>query len=213
MINQKNYLIVICLLISLFSLKAYSQIKKSNNELWIDFKNSAHKIGFCIYHVKQEVCKEHLLIKNELKKVSKPESDSDIYYFLLNPKWAKKRLIDYSENNDSKPEDFLILFDIDQNSFKKLYDSTKTSNSYKMFSILNLNDKFEFKTHRETNSNIIFYISSSRTNSILSNTMWREFMSNRLGRLDSKIEISITGVNALNDYRYFKNSFLTFIEK
>lgn len=211
MIKQKGYSIIIFLIISFFTLKTYSQIKKSNNESWITFKNSAHKIGFCVYHVQQEVCKEHSQIKYELQKIS--NSESEVHYFELNSKWAKDRLTSLAENTASKSEYYLILFDIDQGSFKKLYDSTKTSNSHRKFSVFNLKDKFEFKMRRETSSRVDFYILSNRASSILSNTMWREFFSNRLGRLDSKIEISVSGSNALKDYYNFKDSFMNFVKK
>ncbi|MFD1294977.1 hypothetical protein ACFQ5N_14125 [Lutibacter holmesii] len=212
MTKHKSFIIVIYLIISFFNSKTYSQIEHSNNELWLALKNSAHNIGFCVYNVQQEPCIEHLHIKNELEKISETP-DTDINYFLLNPKWAKDRLTELSKNNNSKLENYIILFDIDQNSFKKLNDSTKTSNSYKMFSIFNLNNEFEFKTHRETVTHVTFFILSNTTSSILSNTMWREFMSNRLGRLDSKIEISLNGANAMSDYHKFKNSFINFVEK
>jgi hypothetical protein len=206
MIKQKRCLIIICIIVSLFNFKSYSQTEKSNDKSWLSFKNAAHRIGFCIYHIHQEICKEHSQIKNELEKISEPESD--VYYFKLHHLWAKKRLADWAESKASKSEDYFILFDIDQNSFKQLLDSTKTSNSYKMFSIFDLKDKFEFKMRWGT-----FYISSNRANSILTNTLWREFMSNRLGRLDSEIKISLSGTNTLNDYHNFKDAFIKFLKK
>lgn len=206
MIKQKNHLLLICIIVSIFNFKSHSQSKKSNDNYWQSFIEAAHGIGFCAYHKQQETCNEHSQIKYELEKINDPESDT--YYFQLDSIWAKKRLDKLAESKSSKSEDYLILFDIDQGSIKQLYDAPKTSNSYKMFSIFDLKDTLEFKIIRGT-----FYISSNKTNSILSNTLWREFMSNRLGRLDSKIEISLSGTNILNDYNKFKHAFIRFKEK
>ena len=208
---QKKHLIIFIMIVSFFNLKSYSQTKKPNDESWISLKNAAHSIGFCVYHVQQEPCNKHSQIKSEFEKVSEPESD--VYYFLLNPEWAKNRLTDWAESKAPIPEDYFMLFDIDQNSFKQLYDSTKTSNSYKMFSVFDLRDKFKFKTSRETDSSLTFYLTSNSVNSVLINTLWREYMSNRTGRLDYKIKISLSGINALNDYNNFKEAFIKFIEK
>jgi len=82
-----------------------------------------------------------------------------------------------------------------------------------MFSIFDLKNKFEFKKLRETDFSLSFYISSNRENSVLSNTMWREYISSRFGRLDSEIKISLNGTNALNDYHNFKEAFMKFMTK
>lgn len=211
MIKLKRYSIIICIIASFSTIKGYSQIEKTKSETWITFKNSAHNIGFCVYHIQQEACEEHLQIKDELQKIS--DSDSEVHYYELNPEWAKNRLISLAKNNASKPESYFILFDIDQSSYSKLYNSTKTSNSYKMFSVIDIKNKFEFKTHRKTNSSVIFKIVSSRANSILTNTMWREFFSHKLGRLSSEIEVTLTGPTSINDYHSFKDKFINFVEQ
>jgi hypothetical protein len=159
--------------------------------------------------MQQEFCNKHAKTKQELEKISLPESLDEVYYFLINPNWANNRLSNLAKNNQSN---YLILFDIDQKSFKKLYDSTKTSNSYNMLSIIDLKQEYQFKTYRETDSLITFYISSNKKNSILTNTMWREFMSNRLGRLETEIEITLNGINARKDYYNFKKYFLKYIK-
>ncbi len=211
MIKLKIHSIFIYLIISFFTIEGYSQIEKTKSETWIAFKNSAHNIGFCVYHIQQEACEDHSEVKDELLKISDPESE--VYYYQLDSKWAKNRLISLAKNNASKPENYFILFDVDQGSFAKLYDSTKTSNSYKMFSVFDLRDNFEIKTHRKSNSSIIFKIVSDRASSILTNTMWREFFSHRLGRLSSEIEISLIGSTSLKDYHSFKDKFMNFVKK
>lgn len=205
----KRTSIITCFLVCVFCLKTHSQSKKINSETWNSFKESAHRIGFCIYQMQQEFCNKHAKTKQELEKISLPESLDEVYYFLINPNWANNRLSNLAKNNQSN---YLILFDIDQKSFKKLYDSTKTSNSYNMLSIIDLKQEYQFKTYRETDSLITFYISSNKKNSILTNTMWREFMSNRLGRLETEIEITLNGINARKDYYNFKKYFLKYIK-
>lgn len=209
MIKLKRYFFFICLIVFFYGTKGYSQIVKINSEAWIAFKNSAHNIGFCVYHIQQEACDDHLQIKDELQKNS--DSDSENHYYTLNPEWAKNRLISLAKNNASKPERYFILFDIDQSSFNKLYDSTKTSNSYKMFSVFDIKNKFQIKTHRKTNASVIFKIVSSRANSILTNTMWREFFSHRIGRLNSQIEVTLIGPTSINDFNSFKDKFYEFL--
>ena len=211
MITLKNPIIVICIIFSFFYSKSYSQSEKLNDEIWNSFKESAHRIGFCIYHAQREACNKHSEIKHELEKVSEPESE--IYYFQIKPLWANNRLSDWAKTKKSNSDNYFILFDIDQKSIKKLYDSTKTSNSYMMFSVFDLTYKYQFKVRQKTDSDVTFYISSNAEKSILTNTMWREFISNRLGRLDTEIKISLNGINALGDYHNFKEAFIKFIEK
>ena len=43
--------------------------------------------------------------------------------------------------------------------------------------------------------------------------MWREFFSNRLGRLDTEINISLSGKHGMRDYLHFKKGFVKFIKK
>lgn len=207
----KHPILIICILFSFFNSESYAQSVLLNDKTWNSFKESAHAIGFCVYHKQQEVCNKHSGIKQELEKISEP--DSDIYYFTIKPSWANKRINDWAKTKESNADNYFILFDIDQKSHKQLYDSTKTSNSYTMFSVFNLKHKYQFKVRKKTDSDVIFYISSNSKNAILSNTMWREFMSNRLGRLDTEIEISLHGTNAVTDYHNFKEAFLKFIEK
>lgn len=211
MIKLKRYSIIISFIVSFSTIKGYSQIEKTNSKTWVAFKNSAHKLGFCVYHIQQEACEDHSEVKDKLQNNSNPESE--VYYYQLDSKWAKERLISLAKNNASKLENYFILFDVDQGYFAKLYDSTKTSNSYKMFSVFDLRDNFEFKTHRKSNSSIIFKIVSSRANSILTNTMWREFFSYRLSRLHSEIEVTLIGPTSINDYHSFKDKFTNFVKK
>ena len=81
-----------------------------------------------------------------------------------------------------------------------------------MFSVFNLNDEYQFKVRKSSKTELTFYISSHVEESILSNTLWREFLSNRLGRLDTEIKISLNGSHALNDYQNFKEAFLKLSE-
>jgi hypothetical protein len=211
MIPQKKYFIVVCIIASFFFSESYAQSKKSTDEKWNLLQDSAHKIGFCIYQVNRGFCNKHSDIKHQLEKISEPESD--IYYFEMKSSWANKRLHELAKTKKSNSADYLMLFDIDQKSTKKLQDSTKTSNSYVKFSVFDLKYKYQFKDRQKTVSNVAFYISSNTKQTILTNTMWREFFSNRLGRFDTEIKISLNGKNALADYSNFKEAFMKFTEK
>lgn len=211
MVTLKKPFIITCIIVSFFFSKTYSQSEKSDNEKWFYLKESAHRIGFCIYHVKRKICNKHSEIKHELERINK--SESEIYYFQIKYLWANNRLNDWAKTKKSNSGNYFILFDIDQKSFKKLYDSTKTSNSYMKFSVFDLSHKYLFKLRQKSDYGVTFYISSNTKESILTNTMWREFFSNRLGRLDTKIKISLNGSNALGDYHKFKEAFMSFTEK
>ena len=136
MITLKKTIIPLCILLTCLSFSSYSQSKKINLETWNSFKESAHKIGFCVYHVQMKACNQHSKIKLVLEKISEPESD--INYFEMKDSWANKRLIELAKTQKSNSADYFILFDIDQKSFKKLYHSKKTSNSYLKFSIFDI---------------------------------------------------------------------------
>lgn len=211
MILQKKQFIVICIITAFVFSKSYAQSKKAVDQRWNLLQEAAHKIGFCMYQVNRKICNKHSEIKHQLEKISEPESD--IYYFEIKSSWANKRLRDWAKTKKSNSADYLMLFDIDQKSSKKLSDSTKTSNSYVKFSIFDLKYKYQFKVRQKTASNVTFYISSNTKQSILTNTMWREFFSNRSGRIDTKIKISLSGKNAFNDYSNFKETFMKFTEE
>ena len=164
-----------------------------------------------MYQVQREICNKHSETKHQLEKVSEPESD--IYYFEMKSLWANKRLHNLAKTKKSNSIDYLMLFDIDQKSSKKLQDSIKTSNSYVMFSVFDLKYKYQFKVRQKTASNVTFYISSNTKQTILTNTMWREFFSHRPGRIDTEIKISLSGKNALVDYANFKEAFMKFTEE
>ena len=203
MITLKKTHLFFIIIISFFIQESYSQTKESTIEKWNKFKEAAHKIGFCIYHVEMKECSKHSNTKHELEKISEPEDD--IYYFQLKPLWAAKKIKDWAKSRNSN--DFFIIFDIDQKSFKKLYDASKTSNSYNRFSILDLKNKYDFKLRQASNSNLTFYISSNKKEAMLTNTMWREFFSHRAGRRESEIKITIEGKNALVEYKNFNKAF------
>lgn len=195
---------------SLFCSLSVAQLSPSNDEAWNAFRNSAHQIGFCVYHIQKEACEAHLEVKRELEIASDPESD--VYYFLLEPSWAKKRLVAWAESKDSSPENYFILFDIDQGSARQLHDSVKTSNSYMMFSMFDMRDEFMFQNSSRSNNGLNFKIRSKRAQSIVSNTMWREFMSNRSGRLENEIRISLKGPHAAEHLEVFKEAFQKTVE-
>ena len=211
MITLRKTTIAIYMFLSCLSFSSYSQSEKINLETWNSFKESAHKIGFCVYHVQMKACNKHSKIKKALEKISEPESD--INYFEMKPLWAKNRLTELAKRNKSNSNNYFILFDIDQKSFKKLYNSKKTSNSYLKFSIFDLKNKYQFTDRQESKAAIRFYITSNSKGSIVTNTMWREFFSNRLGRLDTEINISLSGKHGMRDYLNFKEGFVKLIKK
>lgn len=211
MIKPNNIIPLIYLIAVFFCSASLAQTTSSERESWDSFKEAAHEIGFCIYHFQQNACNEHFDVKQQLEKISDP--NSDVYYFRLEASWANERLSGWAETNESSPDNYFILFDIDQRSIRQLYDSTKTSNSYMMFSIIDLRDQFRIENYSRSGSGTTFKISANRPEAFMSNAMWREFMSNRLGRLENTISISLTGPNALEDYSEFKEAFLKFVNK
>lgn len=206
---KKTLVIILCIIVGIFYGNSYAQITTSDSVTWDSFKSSAHQIGFCLYHIEQDVCTEHNQIEKELIKIHADTLDT--YYFTLNENWAKERLTELASRNNTNSEDYLILFDIDQGAFRELYDSTTMSNTYRMFSILDINNNYTF-TVRNRISKVLLIIQSDKENSIVSNGMWREFMSNRPGRLDKDISITINGKDAINSGNDFKTAFLSFLE-
>lgn len=209
---KKSKLILFGVILLLIGVcKVYSQSLKLDDKTWGRLKKSAHKIGLCVFHIEKKVCSEHHKIKDELTRLDK-EDDSETFYFLMNQNWAKNRVEKWSERNNSNSSNYLLLFDINQNSFRKLYHSTAISNSLKGFAILDLRNNHKLEQVYKPNS-LIFKIKSGKKNAIITNSMWREFMTNRLGKLDSSLKIELNGLNAKRNFKKFKKAFTKFTKR
>jgi hypothetical protein len=205
----KNIFLVMCFVVC--SKHIHGQSNEINRDAWEKLRTSAQKIGFCVYHIQQEIGTEQNDLTSKIEKLKTEEND--IEYFKLDSVWANQRIRNWAKKQSSKPNENIILFDIDQGYLKQLDDTVRTSNSFKMFSILNLKHQYSFKIRQRSELESVLYITPNKRQSILSNVLWREFMSNRLGRFDSEIVIKVNGKNAHNDLIAFQDAFRFFLEK
>ncbi|MFK8006540.1 MAG: hypothetical protein AB8H03_09220 [Saprospiraceae bacterium] len=196
---------IVFVIFSFLANLTFGQTRNNINSDWNGLKNAAHQIGFCIYHPSKKHCKDH---SNELTKREKsaPE-DLDIYYFEMKKEWAQNRLNKWSEQQAQPTENFLILFDIAQNKpSEKL--ATETFNLFRGFVLIDLTDSIQFIFSKKEKNKMT--IKSDGKNALMENTLWREFMTGRLGRFSNNIEFDLIGKNAESDFEDFRKAFLFF---
>ncbi len=205
---MKYLIFIFCSL--LFSNHSFGQNKKttSQDSSWIAFKNTAHQIGFCIYHSSKNHCTDHS--DEFFKREKETPEDFDTYYFEMKKEWAKNRLDEWEKRQIQPAEDFLILYDVAQN-FSLEKTKTETYNLFQGFILIDLTDSIEFVFSNNNNPEMI--IKSKGKNALMENTLWREYMSGRLGRFSKKIDFKLIGKNAEADFEKFKEAFLLFQKK
>lgn len=182
------------------------RIIQQDSTSWDSLKNAAHQIGFCIYHSSHNHCTDH---SDEFAKREKETPDDmDTYYFEMKKEWAENRLDEWSKRQEQPVENFLILFDVAQD-FSLEKTKPETYNSFKGFILIDLTDSIEFVFF---NKNKII-IKSDEKNALMENTLWREFMTGRLGRFSPSIDFDLIGKNAEADFENFKKAFLFFQKK
>lgn len=198
------FLILSCVKIS------FCQTTSPDSLAWLNLNNAAHQIGFCIYHPSKSHCKNH---SNELAKREKTAPvDLDVYYFEIKKEWAQDRLNDWSERQAQPAENFLILFDIAQNKPSEKSE-TETFNLFRGFVLIDLTDTIDFTFQKKDLNQSMMSIESDEKNALMENTLWREFMTGRLGRFSPKIEFELMGKNVETDFEKFKDTFLFFQKK
>ncbi|WP_130287504.1 hypothetical protein [Aquimarina brevivitae] len=196
-------------IVLLCCLPAYTQSLQKNEEKWQNLQAAAHRIGFCVYQVKETVCTAHQQ-KSKSKTAAYTETE-EVYYFEFDCTWANKRITNWADTNTTSAEQYLMLFDTDQKNTKTAPNTTTTSNSYGMFSILDCTLTYDYKTRVTASIGINATVIARKKNSILSNTLWREFMSGREGRLETTISIPLYGNNAAQDFEAFKEAFINYL--
>ncbi|WP_452596658.1 hypothetical protein [Pontimicrobium sp. MEBiC01747] len=185
----------------ILSLILFSSLSYAQNNNWAKLKKSAHAIGFCIYNINEAYCNEHKAILNK----HEGEEDEEVHYFLMKEKWAKKRITDWAQQQKSHAKTHILLFDINQGfKYKNKLNNKKTNNR---FYIIDLKDqlilKIGYKKYNIT-------ISNNKPN-ILENSLWREFMSGRLGLLKKRIEFNAFSKSKPNRHlKKFKKHFISY---
>lgn len=167
----------------LLSLFLFSSLCYAQNNNWDRLKKSAHNIGFCVYNINQTFCNAHQSLKTKYEQETK--EDEDVYYFLMQEDWAKKRITDWAEQQQGNPKTHILLFDINQGFMHRNKSNSPKANS--RFYILDLKNELILKTGYKGYD---LTISHNNKPNILENSLWREFMSGRLGLLKKKIEFN-----------------------
>jgi hypothetical protein len=188
----------------LFSLFLFSSLCYAQNNNWDKLKKSAHSIGFCIYNINEPHCNKH---EATLKKYEEnAKEDEDVYYFLLKEDWAKKRLTEWAEQQQGNLKTHILLFDINQGfKYRNELNSPKANSR---FYILDLKDELTLKIGYKRYS---LTISHNNEPNILENSLWREFMSGRLGLLKKKIEFNaFSKSKPKKRLKVFKKRFLSY---
>lgn len=206
---MKCILLILCsLLSSNLSFCQNERTMKQDSSSWIALKNTAHQIGFCIYHPSRNYCTDH---SGELAKREKENTeDLDVYYFEMKKEWAQNRLDEWAKRQEQPVEDFLILFDVSQKHSLDKSEPEKTINSYRGFVLIDLTDTIDYSFHKKNKGESMMMIKSDGKNALMENFLWREFMTGRLGRYTQKIDFKLIGKNAKSDFERFKETFLNF---
>lgn len=185
--------------------KGVTQSNEPADSTWRNLSKATNRIGLCVYHVNKPLDTAHEKIARKVKELSNKEGEN--HYFKLDTSWANSRLRDWAETNNKNPEQYFMIFGIDQRYLSQLFDSTGSSNNYSKFSILDVEGTYSINTRLKPDSSCVFYLKSDKENSILSNRLWREFMSGRPGRLQTEITIEFNGKDVIKDLSVFINSF------
>jgi len=148
--------------------------------------------------------------EGELKRreqASNPEYE-EVYYFTITEEWAKTRIENSTVLDEIAKGDFLVLMDIRQDTFLTKVDTTlKVYPSYNKLMILNLENDFSFSYKRFGSAMVNAKIKSSAQESIIENTLWREFMSARLGLLLTEVTFPIGQLDKIEAFHLFEKAF------
>ncbi len=185
------------LLALLFSFLSFFQ----NQSDWENLKNAAHQLGFCVYRIDETYCKEHIG-EYEKRQARGKEEEGEVHYFELKENWAKKRIQKFSSFHERSAKDFLMLFDVQQGPLPDSPDSY----SYHGFIIIDLKNEINFIQIREDAKTAKCFIQSPNEYTMMENTLWREFMSGRLGIFSKKIHF-FTNNTDTKYYGRFKTAF------
>ena len=188
----------------LLSLFFCSSLCYAQNNNWNKLKKSAHNIGLCVYNINEAHCTEHETAQKKYEE--KANEDEDVYYFLMTKKWAKKRLTEWAKQQQGDAKTQILLFDINQGfEYQSKSNNPKANNR---FYILDLKDELTLKIGHKGYHLII---SHNNAPNMLENSLWREFMSGRLGLLKKEIEFSaFSKSNPKKRLKTFKKHFIRY---
>lgn len=186
-------------------------LQAQNNAVWNELKASVHKIGFCIYNVNEAFCKEHKEARAKYEMES--SEDEDVNYFAMKEEWAKKRVKGWAKKQMLDENALLLLFDIDQ-GYKYKFKKNRVKPNNKYF-ILNLKDDLSFKIKRLSKKQALKCAISHRSKpNMLENTLWREFMTGRLGLIKNNVEFNVLARSKMRKkIKAFKECFYAYREK
>ncbi len=184
---------LLCLLV--YTQTASSQVRDPTH--WDDLQSAAHALGVCVYQVGNAQCREHDVILTNHKEAL--END-ERYYFLLDSAWATRRIQDWATERSSDPMHYLMLLDADQGFERGPPKSRSTSSLPGMFALLDKRLSYQITSNGAGSDLSILLRTQQKT--ILSNTLWREFMSGRLGLMNERLEIPMRGATSEDGQRF-----------
>lgn len=201
---KNKMLIMLSLIISMHT--GHSQDRK-NQTNWASFKSLANDLGLCIYSIETSGCSPSDSI---LEALEDKQKNGEVFYFELDTNWANRRIRDWAIRNKSEPEDYLMIYDIDQ-GYKRRIDERAASTHFSMFAILDKRLDYEL-VHIQAERGSMIKINANKENSIMNNTLWREFMSGRLGKLDTSLDIRFSGQVSQKVFEKFENYLMRALE-
>ena len=177
------------------------------NPHWVSALENAHGIGFCMYNANEALCSDHLGAKVEA--LENPETENE--YFAFDASWAKKRVAAWAKKQQDSVANFVMLYDIHQTSSGATPKEKATVSSLNSFMILNANASLAFTKEKSVASNFQFQFQHRTPHPILVNTLWREFMTGRSGKLVQEQTITLKGATCFSDFKTFKASFSSWL--
>ncbi|MEM9339179.1 MAG: hypothetical protein AAGA66_10655 [Bacteroidota bacterium] len=201
---KNKMLIMLSLIISMHT--GHSQDRK-NQTNWASFKSLANDLGLCIYSIETSGCSPSDSI---LEALEDKQKNGEVFYFELDTNWANRRIRDWAIRNKSETEDYVMIYDIDQ-GYKRSIDERAASTHFSMFAILDKRLDYEL-VHIQAERGSMIKINANKENSIMNNTLWREFMSGRLGKLDTSLDIRFSGQVSQKVFEKFENYLMRALE-
>ncbi|MEH6538211.1 MAG: hypothetical protein V7719_17575 [Psychroserpens sp.] len=188
----------------LFSVSLCAQ----NNSHWEKLIESAHNVGFCLYNTEEVFCNIHQAKYDDLQK-NRTDEEEELHYFVMKEDWAEYRVTDWAQRQSLSKASLVLFFNVNQ-GFESDFGGIATRPSG--FFVVSLGDTLNFKIKRsykkQALSCSIFH--KSKPN-MLSNILWREFMSGRLGLIENKVEFLVyNNDNIKKKYKIFKKRFFKY---
>jgi hypothetical protein len=176
---------------------------------WDHLISKAHDIGLCAYALNQNRCDLH---DNEAQKRKQKTNEEEVIYFVLKEEWAKNRIKKWAEKYDSKQENVLILFDIRQGEYP--VKSDKFKGGLNGFLLFDLAEGPKVTVRQLDEHTLRCSFKKEKGSPILYNYLWREFMTGRLGIIETSTQFDIcTDGNTGKKYLEFKAAYSNYQKK